>query len=68
MNTGLQRRFLVSLGFSLPVVVGSMGAMLPGMPAWLSHPSALRPRDTRAVLGWLAFYQGLWSTLQAPHR
>src|SRR5215510_2531402 len=34
----LQRRFLVSLGLSLPVVVGSMGAMLSSMPAWLSHP------------------------------
>src|SRR5437762_3371087 len=33
----LQRRFLVSLVLSLPVVVGSMGTMLPWLPQWLSH-------------------------------
>jgi P-type Cu+ transporter len=61
----LQRRFLVSLGLSLPVVVGSMGAMLPWMPAWLSHPLWLFALATPVQFwaGW-PFYQGLWSTLK----
>ena len=61
----LQRRFLVSLGLSLPVVVGSMGAMLSWMPAWLSHPLWLFALATPVQFwaGW-PFYQGLWSTLK----
>jgi Cu+-exporting ATPase len=61
----LQRRFLVSLGLSLPVVVGSMGAMLPWIPAWLSHPLWLFALATPVQFwaGW-PFYQGLWSTLK----
>jgi len=61
----LQRRFLVSLGLSLPVVVGSMGAMLPWMPWWLSHPVVLFVLATPVQfwVGW-PFYQGLWSTLR----
>jgi Cu+-exporting ATPase len=61
----LQRRFLVSLGLSLPVVIGSMGAMLPGMPAWLAHPLWLFALATPVQFwaGW-PFYQGLWSTLK----
>ncbi len=61
----LQRRFLVSLGLSLPVVVGSMGAMLPWIPPWLSHPVVLFGLATPVQfwVGW-PFYQGLWSTLK----
>jgi P-type Cu+ transporter len=61
----LQRRFLVSLGLSLPVAVGSMGAMLPWMPAWLSHPLWLFALATPVQFwaGW-PFYQGLRSTLK----
>ena len=60
----LQRRFLVSLGFSLPVVVGSMGAMLPGCRRGCpirSGSSLATPVQFWA--GW-PFYQGLWSTLK----
>ena len=61
----LQRRFLVSLGLSLPVMVGSMGAMLLWMPRWLSHPLFLFALATPVQfwVGW-PFYQGLWSTLK----
>ena len=61
----LQRRFLVSLGLSLPVVVGSMGAMLSWVPQWLSHPVLLCGLATPVQfwVGW-PFYQGLWSTLK----
>ena len=61
----LQRRFLVSLGLSLPVVVGSMGAMLSWVPPWLSHPVWLCVLATPVQfwVGW-PFYQGLWSTLK----
>ncbi len=61
----LQRRFLVSGGLSLPVVLGSMGAMLPWVPWWLTHPLFLFVLAT-PVQFWVAwpFYQGLWSTLK----
>src|SRR5215831_16098803 len=61
----LQRRFLVSLGLSLPVVVGAMGAMLPWLPQWLSHPVLLFVLATPVQfwVGW-PFYQGLWLTLK----
>jgi Cu+-exporting ATPase len=61
----LQRRLLVSLGLSLPVVIGSMGAMLPWVPQWLSHPLLLFVLATPVQfwVGW-PFYQGLWSTLR----
>jgi len=61
----LQRRFLVSCGLSLPVVLGSMGAMLPWVPWWLAHPLFLFVLATPVQfwVGW-PFYQGLWSTLK----
>ncbi len=63
--SALQRRLWVSLGLSLPVVVGSMGSMLFAMPAWLAHPLFLFLLATPVQfwVGW-PFYQGLWSTLR----
>jgi Cu+-exporting ATPase len=61
----LQQRLWVSLGLSLPVVIGSMGAMLSWMPAWLAHPLFLFLLATPVQfwVGW-PFYQGFWSTLK----
>lgn len=61
----LQRRFWLSVGLSLPVVVGSMGAMLPGVPPWLAHPVLLFVLATPVQfwVGW-PFYRGLWSNLK----
>ena len=61
----LQRRFIVSLCLSLPVVVGSMGGMLAWVPAWLHHPVLLFLLSTPVQfwVGW-PFYQGCWAALK----
>jgi Cu+-exporting ATPase len=61
----LQRRFLVSLGLSLPVVMGAMLPWAPWAPQWLSHPVLLFGLATPVQfwVGW-PFYQGLWSALR----
>lgn len=61
----LQRRFIVSLCLSLPVVVGSMGGMLAWVPAQLHHPVLLFLLSTPVQfrVGW-PFYQRCWTDLK----
>jgi Cu+-exporting ATPase len=58
----LQRKFVVSLLLSVPVSLGSMGAMLPWVPTWLRHPVLLLILATpiQFWVGW-QFYQGFWA-------
>lgn len=61
----LQRRFVLSVALSVPVVVGSMGGMLAWVPSWLHHPVLLFVLATpvQCWVGW-PFYQGLWANLK----
>ncbi|MGE3539163.1 MAG: heavy metal translocating P-type ATPase [Candidatus Tectimicrobiota bacterium] len=60
----LQRRLYLSVVLGVPVVLGSMGGMLPWMPPWLQHPVLLFVLAT-PIQFWVAwpFYQGLWANL-----
>ena len=61
----LSRKFVTSLGLSLPLLLGSFGASWPWVPAWLGHPYMLLVLATPVQfwVGW-QFYQGFWSGLK----
>jgi Cu+-exporting ATPase len=56
----LKRKFVVSLCLSVPIFLGSMGAMVSWVPAWLQHPYLLLVLATpiQFWVGW-QFYEGL---------
>ena len=58
----LRQKLVVSLVLSVPIFFGSMGSMLPWVPAWLQHPYVLLVLATpiQFWVGW-QFYQGFWA-------
>ncbi len=63
----LKQKFLVSLVLSIPIALGSMGNMLPGvsLSSWLHNPVVLFLLATPVQfwVGW-QFYQGFWAALK----
>ncbi len=61
----LTRKFWLSLGLSIPIVLGSMGMFAPWTPFGLHHPFLLLLLATPVQfwVGW-PFYQGCWSALK----
>ena len=61
----LSRKFIVSLALGLPVMLGSMPALFPWLPAWLQQPHVLLALATPVQfwVGW-PFYLGTWAALK----